>query len=72
MTAKEKASELVEKFINYASSGIDDTRQIEFESAKQCALIAVYEIQEQLKDYDDTVYDGYGYWEQVKTEINLL
>jgi hypothetical protein len=66
MTAKEKAKDLVDKFIPnmpYANTN---------EWAKKCALIALEEMRNELKDYDDTVYDGYGYWEQVKNEIEQL
>jgi len=51
MTAKEKAVELYNK---YEQLGKDFTRGVSMaEFAKQCALIAVDEILEALKEYDE-------------------
>ena len=62
MKAKEKARELVDKMAIYHWTDICD-----YEGAKQCALIAVDEIQKIKSVYhDDTLYD---YWEEVKQEI---
>jgi hypothetical protein len=58
MTPKEKAEELVEKF--RISKAITESY------AKQCALIAVDEI---LKT---NPYKARNYWQEVKTEIELL
>jgi hypothetical protein len=70
MTPKEKAEELVDKFENYSFMDID-ARISSFESAKQCALIAVDEI---LKNniilFEDVLNDQY--WTNVKQEIELL
>ena len=62
MTPKEKAKELVYKFY-------DEIKYME--RAKQCALIAVYEIQKLPNigynhNRDESQYD---YWEEVKQEI---
>jgi hypothetical protein len=61
MTPKEKAEELVNKFIPLCGMEMTEI---------QCALIAVDEIQKIKSVYhDDTLYD---YWEEVKQEINNL
>ena len=68
MLVKEKAEELVNKFLK----PIDGLHKYPmcFDTAKQCALIAVDEIQKIKSVYhDDTLYD---YWEEVKQEINNL
>jgi hypothetical protein len=77
MTPKEKAIELVDKFIVHTRVyhevlGWEDY----IESAKQCSLIAVDEIIEATKLVVDRPYfNGIlfnTYWEQVKTEIQSL
>lgn len=73
--AKNKAKELVDKFELLEHSTYDGWGGKEYfseELAKQCALICVEQIQSALEGYDDTANDGYGYWEQVKEEINKL
>lgn len=64
MTAKEKAAELVKKFTRYTPADED----LEYDYAKQCALIAVDEI---LSLYWNDV-NGIAFWNSVKTEINAL
>jgi hypothetical protein len=76
MTPKEKAEELVDKFENYSFMDIDK-RISSFNSAKQCALIAVDEICEILEDNGLTFIDYHDrttieYWLQVKQEIENL
>jgi hypothetical protein len=70
MEAKEKAKELVALFEYEDNLGIADNTGIEGidkKKAKQCALIAVDEIQKIKSVYhDDTLYD---YWEEVRQEI---
>jgi|688.fasta_scaffold08696_5 hypothetical protein len=77
MTPKDKAQELVDKFIVHTRVyhevlGWEDY----IESAKQCALIAVDEIIEATKhvvdrpDFNGIVFNTY--WEQVKAEIQAL
>ena len=64
MTPKEKANELVNKFIQTNGNAF---------FAKECALIAVDEILNMLVgiyDYDREVL--YPYWKQVKQEIEKL
>ena len=68
MSAKEKANELVLKFLR-----IDNNTPEWFNThiAKQCALIAVDEI---LNNDGFTQFDQYltDFWQQVKTEIGNL
>ena len=73
MTAKEKAEELVERFLETQSN------TEELYDAKQCALICVDEIElyrKQIEDeYDEDLYHAYGveeYWQEVKKEIEKL
>ena len=78
MTPKQKAKELVDKFVN----GVIDeegTPSIYYSEAKQCALIAVDEIIGQWEIIDVYLANGNGqlnqnleYWYTVKKEINLL
>ena len=63
MTSKEKAKELVEKFIPHSSGNSNNNE------AKQCALIAVDEIINLLShDINPLV----NYWFEVKQEIEKL
>lgn len=75
MTPKEKAQELVRKYLpyfieTYDNHGFDDW-DYNNDKAKECALIAVDEILEMdlpiLEEDADTFYD---YWEEVKHELN--
>ena len=65
MTPKEKAKELVDKMHSKMySDGIYD--------AKQCALICVDEIIEEIKEWNMSVIDYQNrieYWQEVKQEI---
>ena len=81
MEAKLKAKELVERFRNTGIKDIDlyDISTIRTKIAKQCALIAVDEILDELSDYrcensDCQQNNGYSidYWQQVKSEITKL
>ena len=71
--AKEKADELVDKFIQYTPADED----IEYEYAKQCALSAVDEI---LNNFGLTTngqtffteYRAVEFWQEVKQEIEKL
>jgi hypothetical protein len=62
MTAKEKAKDLVRKFYQVT---------VDFDIAKQCAGIAVYEIIEFMSPMvnDKQMYD---YWEEVRFEVYAL
>jgi hypothetical protein len=72
MEAKLKAEELVLKFLRIENN---TPEWFNTHIAKQCALIAVDEIIENLVDLSDEeftfIYDV-EYWQQVKTEINKL
>jgi hypothetical protein len=67
MTPKEKAKELVDKFMN------SDNMIFLIEGAKECALIAVDEILEShYKLLSGVKTSIYKYWQEVKNEIELL
>ena len=79
MTPKEKAKELVESFHPHVYIGYESEEE-GLGNAKQCALIAVSEI---IKvSVENSFWDRIGiiasdykqreYWQQVKTEIELL
>ena len=65
MTPKEKAEELINKYILNTPVGFH------FDDAKKCALIAVDEIVEVLYNANDTD-EEYGYWTDVKQELIQL
>ena len=75
MTPKEKAKELLEKMISQKWEEYDP-----YLSAKKCALITVNQILQaiNIESVDDEPYltmkiiNINEYWEQVKTEIELL
>ena len=62
MTPKEKAIELVNKFLN------EQNNSDEISEAKQCALICVDEILEIKSVYHSIELDDH--WNEVKQEIN--
>ena len=71
MTAKDKAKELVEKYL-FNGDMIDDIRMSE-ESAIESALICVDEILESLWNVGhSSSNDEIKYWQEVKQEINKL
>ena len=59
MTPKEKAKDLVRRF--YQATG-------DFDIAKQCAGIAVYEIIDEKTDYEEDS----AYWQEVRYEVYAL
>ena len=69
MTPKEKAEELVNKFVQYTPA----EEEIEYPFAKLCALIAVKEIKEAI-DWHKYAYpiEEHDYWEKVEQEIQNL
>ena len=68
MTPKAKAKELVEKYYHLFSVELENT--IDYREAKQCALIAVDEIETVL--LQERVFESLDYWKEVKNEINKL
>jgi len=69
---KDKAGDLIVKFLKH-SRAEKDIKPIQ--SAKQCALIAVDEILEELKEVGKRfpiTSSPFNYYEQVKKEINNL
>lgn len=72
MSPKEKAEDLIEKFVQYTPA----EEEFEYLYAKQCALIAVDEVMEFMKmddEYTETLYNANSkwvhYWSEVKREI---
>ena len=65
MTPKEKALELINKF---KLDPIKPLCIMHYEHSKQCALIAVSEIEEAVRYLDDSE----DYWFEVKQEIEKL
>ena len=72
MTPKDKALDLCGDF--YAIKSNEPDYGIEWEMAKQCALIVVDEIIEEVREYcDDNFHqDRLIYWQEVKQEIEKL
>jgi len=66
MTPKERAVELFKKFYCMPNNSKSRIKNIEFDTAKKCALIAVEEI---IKETDWTEA---SYWKEVKQEIEKL
>ena len=86
MTAKEKAQELVLKYLNLEPPKMDDHSRIYIPTAKRCALVAIDEIIESRKEdngFDDTILSTAAkywtahpmyltYWLEVKQEIEKI
>lgn len=79
MSAKEKAEELVDKYMNIEKVKMSDYSRIYLPTAKQCALIAVDEILKSNPiiplEYmleSEALDAAVKYWQQVKTEIGNL
>lgn len=75
MEAKDKAKELVEKFLPHAQTwdcynDIPDHNEHE----KQCAIICVDELIKENTEIETMVGQGFNldYWESVRTEITKL
>jgi hypothetical protein len=69
MTPKEKAKELVWKYLPILESWKEDNSN----KAKQCAIIAVDEMMKQCWDYRDIdLQASYDYWNELKHEIEKL
>jgi hypothetical protein len=75
MTPQQKALQLIDKFENYSFMDIDK-KISSFNSAKQCALVAVDEIINTGLLLDSSIYvmvkTSLDYWQQVKQEIEKL
>jgi hypothetical protein len=71
MTPKEKANELFDKYNYELSNHIFNGT---FDIAKECALIAVDEIIQQLTPIEKAPNNksAFQYWNEVKQEIELL
>jgi hypothetical protein len=82
MTPKEKARELVNQFLEkipFADTNVyKDWKKEMNDKAKQCALIAVDEVQQLIKDLSSCknrfiyIIDEMNYWQEVKQEIEKL
>ena len=75
MTPKEKAEQLVDRFMAIKSMKLSDYSLIYYPFAKQCALIAVQEIinaNPHSNPFNTDVYSTMSYWQEVKQEINNL
>ena len=76
MTPKEKAEDLVKKLFEFNhrvkwDSDNDEWTQ-DYYLAKQCALIAVYEIKRCIDWHIYPLDKEWRYWEEVKQEIEKL
>jgi hypothetical protein len=69
MTPKEKAHELINKFLLYSDDGDLKNKYWKIRNSKQCALIAVDEI---LNGSRLFYFEDYKYWQEVKQEIEKL
>lgn len=74
MTAKDKAKELIEKMFNVDLDCKSEAMCMLYPHAVRCALIAVDEIIEEVREYcDDNFHqDRLVYWQEVKSEIEKL
>jgi len=70
--AQEKAVELFKKYYCLSNNSKSKLYVIEFETAKQCALIAVDEVLSTIVSTPTDYGASWTYWEQVKEEINKL
>lgn len=72
MTPKEKAKELIEKYVDVLPSVFYNLEEAKnYPRAKQCASIAVDEIKEFMSPMVHSK-QAYDYWDEVKTEIYNL
>jgi plasmid rolling circle replication initiator protein Rep len=74
ITPKQKAEELVEKYKDYAYTNVFSFRiESNLYNAKACAVIAVNEILDINQEvWDDFHADYFGFWVDVKQEIERL
>ena len=72
MTAKEKATELTEKYICYVAEGNGMQPHVIKYRAKQCALICCEEILKEIPMYTGNLNPNWNFWQEVKEEITKL
>ena len=72
MTPKEKAKELIQKYLKMNDGLIEEFIPIPKEGAKQCALVAVDEIIHYLEIVLGVDKEDFEYWQEVKEEIEKL
>lgn len=70
MTPKEKAEELINRYLKVLAGGMYDVRG----EAKKCALVCVDTILKGVgaKDWELDTATETNYWQDVKTELSLL
>jgi hypothetical protein len=77
MTPEEKATELFKQYYSYLKANLMNDEEA-WADAKQCALIAVDEVQQLIKDLSSCknrfiyIVDEMNYWNEVKQEIEKL
>jgi hypothetical protein len=68
MTPKEKAEELVDKFVKYTPAD----SEFEYPYAKKCALMAVREIKRCIDWHIYPLDKEWRYWDEVNKELEKL
>jgi hypothetical protein len=73
MAPKEKAIEIIEKYLNMDDGLIKEFIPLPIKAAKNCALIAVNEIMHVIDWHEfETPNEELNYWNRVILEINRL
>ena len=72
MTPKEKAAELVDKFMKYEPIKLSDCTRIEYPSAINLAKMGVDEFIADFQNINEFDTDQLSFWEEVKQELNEL
>lgn len=72
MTAKEKAKDLILKYIDIMPILSNQTVNLIKSHAKECALIAVDELINEQTMWQNGQIDPVKYWQEVKSEIEKL
>ena len=68
MTPKEKAEELINRYLKILAGGMYDFR----EEVKQCALVCAREVITELNKLPSKDLSDLHYWTNVENEINKL
>jgi hypothetical protein len=68
MTPKEKAEELVDKFVQYTPSD----SELEYPYAKQCALIAVNQVVDEIISFDSQMSEAKLFDKDLKYWLDVL